>query len=204
MEKLTIHRALAELKLVGSRIENQIANFAPSNIVQKDKTIAGIAKDVFEARVVAEYQSIIDLIDRRNKIKSAIVFANSNTKVEVAGKELTIADAINQKIVIETRKSLLANLKGKHAQTKVALEKNNAKVDADALQLAGVMAGKPVKSGADDLKNVQPFLDSTRFHLVDPLKADEVIAKLEKEIGDFEAEVDATLSEVNATTFVEF
>jgi hypothetical protein len=51
---------------------------------------------------------------------------------------------------------------------------------------------------------VAPFLEANRFSLIDPIKVESEIAKLEKEVGDFEAELDAVLSEVNAITQIEF
>jgi len=39
--------------------------------------------------------------------------------------------------------------------------------------------------------------------LFDPLKVAEKVEAMEKEVGDFEMEVDAVLSEINAVTFIE-
>lgn len=206
MEKLTIHRALSELKLIGAKIEKQTNELVPSGIVQKDKLVDGVyQKDDFENTARSRYQAVNDLINRRNKIKASIVKANGETKVKVAGEEMTIADAITLKGTIDSRKKVVDVLRRKHNATKAALEKNNAQVDANALGLSQMALGKQgVKLGPDEIKNaVGPYLESNTFHLVDPLFVEKEIVDLEKKIGDFEAEVDAVLSEANAITIIE-
>lgn len=207
MEKVTIHRALSELKLIGAKIQKCIDELNPSGIVQKDKLVNGVyQKEDFEKKAKEAFQSVTDLIDRRNRIKSAIVRANGVTVVKIAGDEMTIVDAINLKAVIGFKKSVNEALKKRHNAAKANLEKNNAQVDANALQLAQVALGKQgIKIGDNDAQAViEPFLKANKFELVDPIGVENKVAELEKKIGDFEAEVDAVLSEINAVTFIEF
>ena|SRR5690348_11193788 len=207
MEKVTIHRALSELKLIGAKIEKGIEDILPSGIVQKDKLVNGVyQKEQFEKDAKEKFQSVTDLIDRRNRIKSAIVQANGVTKVKVAEKEMTIADAINLKAVIGFKKTLIATLKKKHNASKANLEKNNAQIEANALQLAQVALGKQgIKIGDNDAQAViDPYLKANKWELVDPIGVEKKIEELEKQLGDFESEVDAVLSEINAVTLIEF
>lgn len=207
MEKMTIHRALSELKLIGAKIEKGIEELNPSGIAQSGKLVNGLyIKDEFEKNATAKFQSVIDLIDRRNKMKSAIVQANGVTKINVAGKEMTIADAINLKTVIVYKTSLINSLTKKHATAKANLEKNNTKIDENALQLAQVALGKQgVKIGDNDAQAViDPYLKANRFELIDPIGVEKKAEELTKDISDFAAEVDAVLSEINAVTFIQF
>lgn len=207
MEKVTIHRALAELKLMGVKIDKQIMELDPIGITQKDKPVNGVyQKEDFESNVKSKFQSLTDLIDRRTKIKSAIVRVNGTTLVKVAGEEMSISDAITMKNTIESKKRLIEVLKRKVSAAKTSLEKSNTQIEANALQLTQVVLSKQnVKVSEEDVKKVaEPYLKDNTFHLVDPIKAEERALDLEKKVGDFEAEVDAVLSEINATTFVEF
>jgi hypothetical protein len=207
MEKVTIHRALSELKLIGSKIEKQIEEILPSGVVQKGKPVNGVyTQDDFTATTKAKYQSVIDLIDRRNRIKSAIVQANGVTEVTVAGKKMTIADAINTKSVIVLKRRLIESTRKRHNTAKATLEKSNAQIDVNALQLASVALGKQgIKIGDDDVKKViDPYLESNRYSLIDPIGIEKANEDMEKSISDFEAEVDAVLSEINAVTLIEF
>lgn len=207
MEKLTIHRALSELKLIGAKIEKSIEELIPSGILQAGKLVNGhYQKEDFEKTAKEKFQSVNALIERRNKIKSAVVKANGLTEVQVAGNTMTIADAINLKAVIGFKKQLIDRLRKQHNSAKANLEKNNAQVDANALKLAEVALGKQgIKIGDNDAQAViEPYLKANKFELVNPLDAEKKIEELEKSVGDFEAEVDAVLSEINAVTFIEF
>ncbi len=207
--KMTIHRALAELKLIDSRIEKAINVVEPTGLMQLGKPVNGFySKEDFEKDVKSKYQSVTDLIDRKNAIKSAIVKANGTTKVNVSGKEMTIADAINFKTVIAVKKALILQLQRKHNAVKAKFNQENEKINAVALENAKIMIGKQgddrVKPNDEDVKNiVEPFVKRNEFHLVDPLKIEETIEKLQIEVDEFEVEVDAVLSEINALTEIE-
>lgn len=206
---MTIHRALSELKLIDSRIEKAIELVIPTGVMQKDKSVNGLyAKNDFEKEVKARYQSVTDLINRKNAIKSAIVRANGETFVEISEKKMTIADAINFKTVISVKKELINQLKTKHIEVVSKFIKENEKVSNVALDNAKIMIGKQgddgIKPTDEDVKNiVEPFIERNKLLLVDPLKVDKLTEKLQIEVDEFESEVDAVLSEINAITIIE-
>lgn len=205
-QKMTIHRALAELKLIDSRIEKGINSVEPTGLMQDGKLVNGFyKKDEFEKEANAKLQSVTDLIDRKNAIKSAITKANGTTMVEIAGKQMTISDAINYKTVIGFKKLLIKQLVNKHNQAKAQVEKNNKQVDDNALRLAEAALQKDnVKiNDGDAVAITEPYLKKNRFSLVDPLGIEKLSVKLQEEVDEFEAEVDAVLSEINALTQIE-
>lgn len=207
MEKMTIHRALAELKVIGDRIQKGIDSVVPTGFQMKDKLVNNTTPRAdFEAAATSSFQSVTDLIERRTKIKSAIVQSNAFTKVNVGGKEMTVAEAINNKAVIDFKSTLVTSLRKKAAQLNATIEQHNSKVDEKAIQLATAALQKQnVKIGDDDVQKViGPFTEANRAVLVDPLGIDKKIQELEKDIVDFKTEVDAVLSESNAVTFIEF
>lgn len=205
-QKMTIHRALSELKLIDSKIEKQTNEILPTGVYQKGKLINGYFQESeFNASAEGKYKSVIDLIDRKNSIKSAIVQANGVTMVKVGENSMTIADAINFKAVIKFKKKLIDRLKALHQKAVADLNNNNAVVEQNCQRLLEAALGKDaVKAGKDDVEAIRkPYVDANEFHLFDPLKVDETVAKLEKEVGEFEVDVDAALSEINAVTFIE-
>jgi hypothetical protein len=207
MEKMTIHRALSELKLIDAKIEKQTAEVVPSGILQKGKLVEGyITEADFEKNAKSKFDSVNDLITRKTTIKSAIVRANGVTQVTVAGKGMSIADAINFKGIIKFKKKLIETLKAKHRQAVGALNKNNELVNANVQRILEATFGKEnVKVGKEDVEAVRkPYMEANEFHLFDPLKVDDTVTAMEKELSEFEAEVDAVLSEINAVTIIEF
>ena len=176
--KMTIHRALSELKLIDSRIEKAINLVEPTGLMQAEKAVNGIyLKDDFEKDVKAKFQSVTDLIDRKNSIKSAIVKANGTTNVKVGEREMTISDAINFKTVIAVKKNLINRLEQKHKTVIAKFTKENERVNNVALENAKIMLGKQgddkVKPTDEDVKNIiDPFVRRKEFHLVDPLNVE--------------------------------
>lgn len=204
--KMTIHRALSELKLIDSKIEKQIGEISPSGIYQKGKLINGyLTQEDFGATAKSKYDSITDLIGRKTKIKSAIVKANTETKVSVGGKQMTIADAITFKDVVKFQKKLIQTLKTRQNEVVGHLNKQNEIVRNNAKAITEAALGKDnVKVNKEDVDAIQlPYLAANEFHLYNPLEVDKKIELLEKEVGNFEAEVDAVLSEINAVTIIE-
>lgn len=206
MQKMTIHRALSELKLIDAKIEKQTNEIIPTGVYQKGKLINNyVPEGDFRASAESKYQSVIDLIDRKNKIKSAIVLANGSTSVQVAGTTMTIADAINFKAVIKFKKLLIDRLKKLHAGAVGQLNKNNELVEVNVQALLKAALGKDaVETNAAEVEAIRkPYMEANEFKLFDPLEVEKKVEALEKEVSEFEMEVDAALSEINAVTLIE-
>lgn len=207
MEKMTIHRALSELKLIDAKIEKAIAAVNPTGMHQKEKLINGQAtQEAFAKDAQGYYDSALDLMSRKTAIKSAIVQSNGVTQVTVGGKQMSVADAINAKAIIKFKKKLIETLSGRHRSVLAGINNNNSMVQQNCQKLLEAALGKDaVKAGKEDVEAIsKPYLSANEFHLFDPIKVEDKIKTLEKEMGDFEADVDAVLSESNAITFIEF
>ena len=124
---------------------------------------------------------------------------------KISEKEMTIADAINFKSVVKFKKKLIETLKTRQQQAVAQLNQQNTVVEQNVQRILEATFGKEnVKAGKDDVESVRkPYMDANEFHLFDPLKVAEKVESMEKEVADFEMEVDAVLSEINAVTFIE-
>ena len=172
-EKMTIHRALAELKLIDSKIERKCRHITASGGKQKDGLVNEHHKEEeFVRDVKALFQSVTDLIQRKQSIKSAIVVSNATTQVKIGENTMTVAEAIHYKEIVNAKQLLIDNLRTKHSATLTGIEQANAKVDQNALKLAEAALGKDnVKiTDTDALSITGPYLEKYRFTLVDPLK----------------------------------
>ena len=98
VEKMSVHKALAELKIIDSRIERSIddAQFCVANKHSNEK-INGIPVEDAKKLMVGSYDKASDLIKRRNAIKRAVVLSNAKTIVMIADREYTVAEAIEMK-----------------------------------------------------------------------------------------------------------
>lgn len=207
-EKMTVHKALAELKLLDNRIEKAIAEgiYCIANKHSSDK-INGIPLDDYIKTMQGRYDKAVDLINRRKAIKKSVVLSNAVTKVTVAGTEYTVAEAIEMKNHGVDFDEMLMNAMKKHydmAQIQIKQE-NGKELEERAEQYVTAIYGqKEGKTNTADIEKVKAdFLTANQYELVDPLNVFEKMEDLEKSINDFMAEVDSALSVSNALTEIE-
>ena len=205
-EKLSIHRALSEMKLIDSKINTALETIEPTGAMQTGKLVNNhYQKADFEKDAKAKFQRIQDLITRKNIIKKAIVQKNAEVQVKIGNKTMSIADAISFKAIVDIKQKLIDTLKSKNNKTKSTIERYNTQVDASALNIAGkAMENSNIKIGDKDAAYIiDPYVKTHEIHLVDPLKVEKTIETLQNELEEFVAEVDAVLSEANALNKIE-
>lgn len=207
-EKMTIHKALAELKLLDDRITKAIteATYCVANKHSNDK-INGVSLDDYIKSMQGGYDKATDLINRSKAIKRAVTLSNAVTKVTVAGIEYTVAEAIWMKNHgVEFDKLLMAQMKRNYDMAQMCIKQENGKdLEERAEQYVTAIYGqKEGKTNIADIEKVKAdFLTANQYELVDPLHVLGKIEGLEKSINDFMAEVDSTLSVSNALTEIE-
>ncbi len=206
-EKITITRALSELKLLDSRINKEIDACLFVDIYQKRMNrslLAQSTKENFEKNTFAAYQSIVDLISRRKKIKDAILKSNSVTIVKINKKPYTVIEAIERKASIDYEKKLLLAMKNKWAEVKTKIEKQRLDLEAQIEKMIINNLGADKKTNKEDYENIaNPLMEVNAFNLIDPINIEKKIKDLDAEIDSFQSEVDFILSESNAKTQIE-
>jgi len=206
MAKITIHRALSELKVIDSKIAKAVHSIDPVGIKQNNKDVNGKYPEAkFIENAKSSYQSILDMITRKTVIKNAIVLSNAKTSVTVANKVMTVADAITAKSYAETKQIFIDNLKAKSRTARTNLERRNAEVDVKKENfITASLGGDKGKAKPEEVQALgKMFEENNMYSLVDPLDIETKIETLDSELQEFLGEVDAVLSETNATTFIE-
>jgi hypothetical protein len=204
--KMSIHRALAELKTLDKRIQRGVAEkFVAMQIGQEAPRGYKELKD-FTSQAEASYQSAKALIERRNAIKCAITASNAATIVVIAGKEMTVASAIDRRDTgLQYDKALLASLRRQLQAVEMEIERERQDVERRLEQrIQSDLGSKDRKTNADEVENItKAFLKRYKPDMVDPVKIKDEIKRLTDEIEQFEMEVDFTLSESNTQTLIE-
>jgi len=200
--KITITRALVELKTLTSRIEKVTEGIVPVVIITGKNSPRGYAsREDFEKDVKSKFESVTTLIKRRKQIKSEIVKANALTTVEIAKVKMTIAEAVERKNSIALEKKLLEKLSSIYYQTLHQQEQLDARCQEQLHKLLEVNFAKDTKANSEDINAIsKPYLENNAPKLVDPLDVKKRIEELEDWISNFEMEVDVVLSEANAKT----
>ena len=207
-EKMTVHKALAELKIIDDRIISAIndGTYCIANKHSNDK-IKGVSVEEYKGVMQGYYDKAIDLIKRRNAIKRAVVLSNATTKVSVNGEEYTRAEAIEMKNHgVEFDEMMLEALKKQYNKAQAEILKQNGddlekRADEYVIGLYGSKEGKTDASNVEKIK--KEFMTANTFELVDPIKILDKINVLEEKIASFKAEVDAALSVSYAITEIE-
>lgn len=207
-EKMTIHKALCELKVIGDRIEKGMSKM-PFVVVNEhaNTKIQGITVAEYTSQMEAAYQATIDLIARREAIKRAVVKSNAVTTVVVGDKVYTVAEAIEMKNHgMEYIKLLMGKMASELDRAKRTAEINNGqnlenRADGYIHNLFNTTDMKNLTDEATAARD--KFIKQHTHELVDPIKVSEKISMLEKEYYNFMTDVDAALSVSNATTEID-
>lgn len=205
-ETMTVHKALAELKVLDSRINDAIlsGDFIITKKNNQD-TVKGKTVEQFKSKATEAFQKASDLIRRRNAIKNAVVVSNANTTVKIGDKDYTVVEAIEKKNHgMDYYVQLRDVLRQQFAKQKSELEKHNASLQQKAEQfVTGLMGGREVKTdSAEYISAVDTYIKSNTMTLLDPLGIEKKIEELDDMINTFLPEVDAALSVSNAVTTI--
>lgn len=212
-EKMTVHKALAELKTMDDRIIKAI-NAHPYAMAVKHSAekINGVTVADFKDNIKSAYQKVQSLIARRDAMKRAVVISNATTKVMVGDKEYTVAEAIEMKNHgMEYKKTLRQRIVDNYRAAQVELDRNSGEaIEKRAEQyVLSVIQAQPKDSkmavDSDSMKALRKdYIENNTYDLIDPLGVAKLMENLMNEINEFETEVDAALSVSNAVTVIEF
>jgi hypothetical protein len=206
-KKISITEALNELKLYDAKINKAISSGKFVGAAKKSTNLIGVqTKETFNDNAKSGYQSVIDLISNRNKLKSAIVKSNARTEVNINGKVMTVAEAIERKNSIQFEINLLNTLKIQYTSASSTVLSENKKVDQQIDKLLETFTGKDTDkkiTKEDQSAITDPYREKNEFELVDPLGLYDKMLTLEADIDGFNSNVNTALVLSNATTFIE-
>ena len=216
MEKMIVTQALDERDLLKKKIRDAIAK-CDFVAVQKpgDDVIAQDKQKVsdYEAEVKASFQSIRDMMDRYTRLDAAILLANATTKIEVAGKTMTRAAAINLRKMMKGQgladtdftdvmiRKMTTDLD--RARLKIAKSQEVADRQREVMSNSLVSSDKKVLS-EDNLKSITAYCDNLVLKLVDPIDIEKTIADMQETWDNLTTNLESAIRISNATTYVEF
>ena len=207
-EKMTVHKALAELKTLNDRINTAIMGsvFVRANRHNNTK-IFGKTIEEFKADSASSLMSATALIDRRNAMKRAVVLSNAVTKVEIGGVEYTVAEAIEMNNHgMENLVELRNCLREQYSSVKRMVESENGDKLVKACEnYIQATFGTKEKVNNPDIETAQKvYMTNNAYDIVTGFDIEKVIKELTDRIDAFKAEVDSALSVSNALTVIEF
>ena len=206
-EKMTVHKALAELKVLDARIMDAISEAIFCNSIRhcfdkiNGKKIADVKIDM-----KADYDKCSDLIKREIAIKKAVTLSNATTMVTVNGETMTVAEAIWMKTHgIDNKEYLLTTMVEQYTSIIASVNAANGerliqKADAHIQQTFGAKENLEVtqlEAAKDE------YIKKNTLDYIEGFNLKEAIENLKSEIDSFKSEIDSVLSVSNAVTEIE-
>lgn len=214
--KITIHEALREVKMLDKKIGAYLSNLKEAVTVTTavDKKIGSQTIAEWENDRKADFQSMMDLISRRNAIKQAISESNAKTliRIDALNQEISVAAAIElQKNGTAVYDKIADVLRFTYSMALKTEEQRNTKAENDAMSYANNILNRKTDNTpltATDLESVEKtrteYYENHKAIIRDPISAEKKIKEMADLADAISAEVDSKLSVSNATTILEF
>lgn len=211
-EKMNVHRALSELKVLDDRINDAIKRTHLCVAAKHSATkLDGMPLSDYKDNIKSNYQKTMDLIRRRDALKRAVVNSNSKTTVTVAGETMTVSEAIDKKNHgVCYLKTVLRRMSVDYENAMHTINHHSGDYLEKAAEqyVLSIIASLPKDSklGVDDelmKANRKNYIENNTYDLIDPINIVKTMDDLRETISAFESEVDAVLSTSNAVTEIE-
>ena len=216
-EKMLVTQALDERDLLVKKIGNKIekASFTDVKKHNEKKVInRRVPDETFRQEAESSYQQIMDLIERFQKIDSAIVASNANTKITTSYGEFTVAGAISLRSRLrgigaysddaDFESALQRKMESDYAKRIAAAELKNKQLQSTAESMRLSILGKDTKVKDDKpLEVVEAYVRENTTELVDPLDVQKKVSEIKEKRDTLLTELDTQIKVSNATTFIE-
>lgn len=214
MEKILITQALDERDLLKKKIIDKIDKACFVDTIKKNEDTvkrAKITREDFKNQAEANYQQIESLIDRFQRIETAIVLSNAINKITTSYGTYTIAEALSIKRRLKNdgndedfENYLYDKLQEDYNSFSITVDNKNKELQSVAENMRLSILGKDNKTKDDrPLDVVETYVKENTTELVDPLKIKTLIDKLIERKDKLLREIETQIKVSNATTFIE-
>ena len=214
MMEITIHRALSQLKTTQARIEDKFEkDIYVSSTIGKTNMAEGRPVDAVKREILANFDSMQQLLKNYQTLKLAIIRSNSGITEEstniktgmVEGMELTVAEAIAiQKYVLPLESQFVRRLENQLNNAKRTIEMTNSQANTEITSVLEALSNKDSKNlDPSQVNTITEAYQQNKFRqLDDPLDLADKIRKLRDKLDALSVGVDAFLSESNAISHI--
>ncbi len=220
METMTLRKANAERKDIDKRLNSLLVDkntLFMAFYSTKKPFVGTLSPSETEKTINANYQSITDLIRRREKLNKAVLEANALTKVKVPKfinlekydptdlEEISIAAAINRKKYYSNfiNTILLNSLKNSLKYTLInyndLLDNMNEEYERNISNQFGVTSTQSSKARVEYAESIK---DNYKVTLINPLNLEEKIDKINNMVLDYIRDIDSIISNACENTTI--
>lgn len=208
MTKMSVTRALAEIK----RIDEKLSRLSMEGTwvgIQVGRganaTVAGSNVEATSKTIVSSWDQFQSLLKNRQELKRKIVQSNAVTQLTVSGVQMSVAETIELKKSIESKRQLVNIMSQRYTQAINLVNAANTKLESTietmVSQVLGTDKNKVSQADIDTVASAQKAQKEQA--LIDPLEIVTKINTMKDEISVVDTELDFLLSESNARTEIE-
>ena len=217
-EKMLVTQALDERDLLVKKIGDKIGKIKLVDVKKRneEKTAdSRMTPEEFGSTASAAYQSIMDLIDRFQRIDAAIVASNAASTVKTNCGEFTVAGAIALRNRLKRNGIytddgafellLTAQMERQYQNAVQTAEYKNKGLESQAETMRLSILGKDSKvKDVKPLEVVDAYIRENTTEVIDPLEGQKKALELKDKVDTLLTELDTQIKVSNATTMIEF
>ena len=203
--ELTLYQALEKKKILEKRVNkvrgNELVGIRKKHI---EETITGVPLADVKAAMEENLASSVSLVNNYITLKAAINEANAVTKVTIAGKEYTIANAIARYRGLDNEEYLYRNMLSNVVNAKNKVELTNQKYlspESISRYVSNIL-GDSKKDEALIAATEQRYREANEVEWYDPLDTEKLATEKIEEIELFREEFHSVLTTANCNTVI--
>ena len=203
--EMSLYEALSKKKIYEDKVR-KLERYRLVDIKKKHDEVntSGVKIEDIKTQIDAGYQSSVAILNNYITLKAAINEANAVTKVEIAGKEYTIANAIARQRGLDQEEALYSRMIANINSINSEVERTNSKYlspEAISKYVSSVL-GDSKKSDELIRQVTEDYKKEHEVEIYDPLNTEELATKKLEEIAQFREEIHYKLTQVNCTTTI--
>lgn len=212
--KITLNKALRMKKMLDKRIIGAISDNKSIGVIKSGIIVADTLQNQseFESSVKSNMQSLTDLIAQRDYLSKSIMEKNMSSSTTINNQAFTLSQLLELNKTISYYELLLKKLKSQYADTVEQYERQLEDVEYEANEMlksrfSTNIEDAKAKKGKDDASALNAYANYKALNepkLIDPIKLGDKIKELETFVEQFKDDVDSAISDLNATTEIEF
>ena len=208
MTKMSVTRALAEIKRIDEKLSRLSLEGTWVGIQVgrgENATVAGSSVEATSKAITSSWDQFQSLLKNRQELKRKIVQSNAVTQLTVSGVKMSVAETIELKKSIESKRQLVNIMSQRYTQAINLVNAANTKLESTievmVSQVLGTDKNKVSQADIDTVASAQKAQKEQA--LIDPLEIVSKINTMKDEISVVDTELDFLLSESNARTEIE-
>ncbi len=201
--KMTVQEALNRRKTLQNKVDYMSAD-SDDYFTYSDGTHP-LADELLD-NMKANFQSLLHLYDNLENLKVAINHSNAVTKITVAGKEMTCADAIAKHNAADKTLRVYRTILDSYVATENRVDaKNRIALSQEAIDahISAVCASQAKTNPTLVEELTKTFITLHTTKMYDPAKVKETLTKKINELTEFEESVHTMLTISNVSTEIE-